>query len=86
MSVARKVGHRVATRLVQQHDIFAVGDPLVAEPHPHPAPQRLGEQQPLGQRLWGQEVPDRPGGQRALLPCQSHVVSFVDSSAAVRPL
>lgn len=33
----REVGHWVAARLVQQDDVFAVGDPLVAEPHPHPA-------------------------------------------------
>ena len=33
-----EVGHWVAARLVQQHDVVAVGDPLVAEPHPHPAP------------------------------------------------
>ena len=34
----RKVGHRVAPGLVQQHDVFAVGDPLVGESHLHPSP------------------------------------------------
>ena len=47
----RKVGHRVAARLIQEQDAFAVGNPLVGEPNPHPAPQRLGEQQPWRQRL-----------------------------------
>ena len=57
---SRKVGDRIAARLVKQHDVFAVDDPLVAEPHPHPAPQRLSEQQPLRQWLRCEEVPDRP--------------------------
>ena len=52
----REVGDRVAARLVQQHDVFAVGDPLVGKLHPHPAPQRLGEQQPRRQRLRCEEV------------------------------
>ena len=68
----REVGDRVAARLVQQDDVFAVGDPPVSETHPHAAAQRLGEQQPRWQWLFGEEVPHRPGSQRALLPCQTH--------------
>ena len=69
---SREVGHRIAARLVQEYDVFAVGDPLVPEPHPHPAPQRLGEQQSFRQRLRCEEMPDRPSGQWTLLPCQTH--------------
>lgn len=58
----RKVGHWVAARLMQQHDVFAVGNPLLGEPHAHPAPQRLGEQQPLRQRLRCEEVTHRSRG------------------------
>jgi hypothetical protein len=43
----REVGDRIATRFVQQHDVLAVGRPVPAESHPHPAALRLGEQQPL---------------------------------------
>ena len=32
---AWEVSHRIATRLVQQDDVFAVGDPLVGEAHAH---------------------------------------------------
>ena len=64
----REVGHRVVARLVQQHDIFALGDPFPAEPDAHPPAQRLGEQQPLRERVWDEEVADRPRGERSLLP------------------
>jgi hypothetical protein len=68
----REVGNRIAARLVQQDDVFAVGDPPVSKTHPHAATQRLSEQQSRRQRLLDEEVPHRPGGQRALLPCQTH--------------
>jgi hypothetical protein len=38
---------RVVTGLVQEHHVFAVGDPLTVELHAHPPPDRLSEQQPF---------------------------------------
>ena len=55
----REVRHRVPAGLVQQYDVLAVGDPVVAEPDPHPPPQRLGVQHPLGQLDRYQESSDR---------------------------
>ena len=57
---AREVGDRVAAGLVQEHDVLAVGDPLAAEPYPHPPPRRLREQQALGQGIGNQEPADAP--------------------------
>ena len=57
----REVGHRVAPGLVQQHDVFTVGDPGTAEPDPHATAQRFGEQQPVGERIGDQEPADRAG-------------------------
>jgi hypothetical protein len=57
---------------VQQHDVFAVGDPGAAEPDAHAPAQRLGEQHPFGQRAGNQEPADRPGSERSLLPGQAH--------------
>jgi hypothetical protein len=71
-AAAWEVGHRVAARFVQQHHIVAVGDPISAEAHPHPTPQRLGEQQVLRHRVRAEQLSGRPGSQWALLPCQSH--------------
>src|ERR1700704_2196197 len=71
---ARKVGDRIAARLVQQHHILTVGDVPVAEADPHPAAQRLREQNPLRHWLWCEEAACRSGGQWSLLPCQSHSV------------
>jgi hypothetical protein len=46
--LAGKVGDGIASRLVQQHDVLAVCDPLSAEPNAHATAEGLGEQQPLG--------------------------------------
>jgi hypothetical protein len=68
----REVGHRIAAGFVQQHDVLAVGDPVAAEPDPHTAAQRLGEQHPVGERPGDQEPADGSGCQRSLLPGQAH--------------
>ena len=68
----REVGHWVTAGFVQQHDVFAVGDPGAAEPDPHAPPQRLGEQQPVGERIGDEEPADRSGSERSLLPGQAH--------------
>src|ERR1700682_5019981 len=44
---ARKVGDRVATRLVKQHDVLAVDHVLITELDTHPPQERLGVQNPL---------------------------------------
>jgi hypothetical protein len=64
----REVGHRVATGLVQQHDVFAIGDPRVREPDPHAPAQRLGVEQSFGKRVRDQEPADRSRCERSLLP------------------
>lgn len=69
---AGEVGDRVAARFVQQQDVLAVGDPLPVEPHAHTAAQALGEQQAPRQGFGGEEVSDRAGRERPLLPGQSH--------------
>ena len=69
---ARKVGDRIAARLMKQHDVLTVDDVLIAELDAHPAAQWLRVQDPLRHRLRCEEVPDRCRGQWALLPCQSH--------------
>jgi hypothetical protein len=43
-----EVGDGIPSRLVQEHDVLAFGDPLSTEPDAHAATQRLGEQQSLG--------------------------------------
>jgi hypothetical protein len=63
-----EVGHRVSARLVQQHHVFTVGDPLASEPDTQPPAKTLGEQQSLGQRIGSQESPDRACRERTLLP------------------
>jgi hypothetical protein len=63
-----EIRDRVARRFVQQHDVVALRDGLAAQHHPHPAPQRLGIEQPGGQRLGREEGPDRSCRQRTLLP------------------
>jgi hypothetical protein len=80
---ARKVGDRVATRLMKEYNVLAVNDVLITELDAHPTPERFGVQNPLRHRLRCEEVPDRRRGQWALLPCQSH--RFCPSSAARRP-
>src|SRR5262245_38377712 len=79
-----EVGHRIAARFVQEHDVLAVGDPFFAEPDAHPAAQRLGEQQSFRQRLGCEEVPYRPGGEWTLLPCQTHRVVLSPESRLLR--
>jgi hypothetical protein len=46
--VSGEVSDGIASRLVQEYDVLAVGDPLSTESHAHAATQRLGEQQWLG--------------------------------------
>jgi hypothetical protein len=48
--------------------VLAVGDPSAAKLNPHPAAQRLGEQQLLRKRIRDQEPADRRRGKRSLLP------------------
>jgi len=64
----REVGHRVTARLVQQHDVFAVGDPCPTEPDPHATAQWLGEQQPFRETVGDQEPANRSFGKWSLLP------------------
>jgi|GEM_PF-1722802 len=54
----REVGDRAVARFVEQDRIFTLGDPHVVEADPHAAAGRLDEQQPVGQGLIGEEVPD----------------------------
>src|SRR6201999_2131515 len=52
------------------------------EPHPHPAPQRLGVQERLRQGLRREELPHRCRREWTLLPCPTHcrVLSFHDDN------
>jgi hypothetical protein len=68
----REVGHWVAARLVEQHDVLAVGDPAAAEVHAHAPAQRFGEQQAFGQWVGHQEAAGASRGQWPSLPGQSH--------------
>ena len=70
--VQREESDRVAVWLVEQYDVLAFDHPLPAEPHAHPPAKRLGEQQPLRQRISHEELAHRPGRQGSLLPCQAH--------------
>jgi hypothetical protein len=45
---SREVGDGVPPGLVQEHNVFAVGDPLAAKANPHTSAKRFGEQQALG--------------------------------------
>jgi hypothetical protein len=58
----REVGDGVLAGLVKEHNVLAVGDPVCAEADSHAAAQRLGEQQPTGQRLRDEEPSDRGWG------------------------
>jgi hypothetical protein len=70
--VTGEVGDRIAPRLVQEHDVLAVGDPFCAEADPHAAAERLGEQQPFGQWIGDEEASNRMRRQWSLLPGESH--------------
>ena len=64
--------HRIAAGFVQHENVFAVGDPGAAELDAHAPAQRLGEQQPGGQRIRDEEPADRSRCERPLLPGQAH--------------
>jgi len=55
--VQREERDRVAVRLVEQDDVLAFDHPLALEQYAHPPAERLGEQQPLRQRISDQELP-----------------------------
>jgi len=57
--LAREERNRIVPGLVQQDGAFAVSDPLAREFHSQPSAQRLGEQQPVRQRVRSEEVPGR---------------------------
>ena len=69
---------------VKQNSLLAVGDPRVVEPDSHAAASRLGEQQPVGQGLVGEEVPDGTGCEWSLLPRQPHAAQPPKTSNAER--
>jgi hypothetical protein len=58
---AREVRDRVAPRLVEQHDVIALGDPGVGEPDAHPPAERFGVNEALRQRL-GDQKPSEGSG------------------------
>jgi hypothetical protein len=57
---------------MEQGDLFAIGDPDSTEKDPHPATERFDVKQSFGERVWNEEVPDRSGCERSLLPGQAH--------------
>jgi hypothetical protein len=69
---------------VEQDRLFAVGDPRVVESDPDATASRLGEKEPVGKRLVGEEVPNGTGCEWSLLPRQSHAAQPPKTSNAER--
>jgi hypothetical protein len=57
---------------VKQDRQFAIGDQPIVESDSLAAASGLGEQEPVGQVLVGEEVPDGTWREGSLLPRQSH--------------